>query len=71
MGSGRRGSRCYHNVSRLEAMILLERESKRGNLLLRPGTNGNFSVTTRQDMDGYARTLSRLAEVGPSPSEPE
>ncbi|XP_003974136.2 signal-transducing adaptor protein 1-like [Takifugu rubripes] len=44
---------CYHNVSRLEAMILLERESKRGNLLLRPGTNGNtFAVTTRQDMDG-------------------
>lgn len=45
--------RCYHNVSRLEAMLLLERESKKGNMLLRPGSNGNsFAVTTRQDMDG-------------------
>lgn len=45
--------RCYHNISRLEAMLLLERESKKGNLLLRPGSNGNsFAVTTRQELDG-------------------
>lgn len=45
--------RCYHNVTRLEAMLLLERESKKGNMLLRPGSSGNsFAVTTRQDMDG-------------------
>lgn len=45
--------RCYYNVSRLEAMLLLERESEKGNLLLRPGRNGgSFAVTTRQDLDG-------------------
>uniref|UniRef100_H3D6M4 PH domain-containing protein n=1 Tax=Tetraodon nigroviridis TaxID=99883 RepID=H3D6M4_TETNG len=44
---------CYYNVSRLEAMLLLERESEKGNLLLRPGRNGSsFAVTTRQDLDG-------------------
>lgn len=44
---------CYHNVSRLEAMLLLERESQKGNLLLRPGSSGeSFAVTTRQDLDG-------------------
>ncbi|XP_071343522.1 signal-transducing adaptor protein 1-like [Trachinotus anak] len=43
---------CYHAVSRLEAELLLEKEAKRGNLLLRPGSNGNFAVTTRQDHDG-------------------
>lgn len=44
---------CYHSVSRLEAELLLEREAKRGNLLLRPGSNGNsFAVTTRQDLEG-------------------
>ncbi|XP_051232439.1 signal-transducing adaptor protein 1 isoform X1 [Dicentrarchus labrax] len=44
---------CYHNVSRLEAELLLEREAKKGNLLLRPGSGGNsFAVTTRQDLDG-------------------
>ncbi|XP_028258665.1 signal-transducing adaptor protein 2-like [Parambassis ranga] len=44
---------CYYSVSRLEAELLLEREAKRGNLLLRPGSAGNsFAVTTRQDLDG-------------------
>ncbi|KAK5930955.1 hypothetical protein CgunFtcFv8_027149 [Champsocephalus gunnari] len=44
---------CYHGVSRLEAELLLERESKRGNLLLRPGRIVNsFAVTTRQDFEG-------------------
>ncbi|KAK5870018.1 hypothetical protein PBY51_024684 [Eleginops maclovinus] len=44
---------CYHAVSRLEAELLLERQSKRGNLLLRPGRNVNsFAVTTRQDFEG-------------------
>ncbi|XP_070765450.1 signal-transducing adaptor protein 1-like isoform X2 [Enoplosus armatus] len=44
---------CFHRVSRVEAELLLEREAKRGNLLLRPGREGNsFAVTTRQDLDG-------------------
>ncbi|XP_068176471.1 signal-transducing adaptor protein 1-like [Antennarius striatus] len=44
---------CYHNVSRLEAELLLEREAKRGNMLLRPGKGGNyFSITTREDLNG-------------------
>ncbi|XP_022069532.2 signal-transducing adaptor protein 1-like isoform X1 [Acanthochromis polyacanthus] len=44
---------CYHAVSRLEAELLLDREAKRGNLLLRPGSSGNsFAVSTRQDHDG-------------------
>ncbi|XP_003439745.2 signal-transducing adaptor protein 2 [Oreochromis niloticus] len=43
---------CYHNVSRLEAELLLEREAKRGNLLLRPGSDGSsFAVSTRQDLE--------------------
>ncbi|KAG7233961.1 hypothetical protein INR49_028675, partial [Caranx melampygus] len=42
---------CYHKVSRLEAELLLEKEAKRGNLILRP-SNGNFAITTRQDLDG-------------------
>uniref|UniRef100_A0A8D3B8S9 PH domain-containing protein n=1 Tax=Scophthalmus maximus TaxID=52904 RepID=A0A8D3B8S9_SCOMX len=53
---------CYHSVSRLEAELLLEKECKRGNMLLRPGSKGtSFSVTTRQDHDGYthARTHHR------------
>ncbi|XP_042272192.1 signal-transducing adaptor protein 1-like [Thunnus albacares] len=44
---------CFHSVSRLEAELLLEREAKRGNLLLRPGSSGSsFAVTTRQDLNG-------------------
>ncbi|XP_047443195.1 signal-transducing adaptor protein 1-like [Mugil cephalus] len=44
---------CYHNVSRLEATLLLEKEANRGNMLLRPGSNGNsFAITTRQDLNG-------------------
>uniref|UniRef100_A0A665TLW9 Signal-transducing adaptor protein 2-like n=1 Tax=Echeneis naucrates TaxID=173247 RepID=A0A665TLW9_ECHNA len=43
---------CYHTVSRIEAEMLLEREVKRGNLLLRPGSNGNFALTTMQNHDG-------------------
>ncbi|XP_016896289.1 signal-transducing adaptor protein 2-like isoform X2 [Cynoglossus semilaevis] len=41
---------CYHSVSRLEAELLLEKESKRGNLLLRPGSHGNpYAISTRQE----------------------
>uniref|UniRef100_A0A3Q3VZG9 Uncharacterized protein n=1 Tax=Mola mola TaxID=94237 RepID=A0A3Q3VZG9_MOLML len=44
---------CYHNISRLEAELLLEREAKRGNLLLRPRSDSNsFAVTTKQDLNG-------------------
>lgn len=43
---------CYHKVNRLEAELLLERESLRGNLLLRPSGNGSFAVTTRQELEG-------------------
>ncbi|XP_034440009.1 signal-transducing adaptor protein 2-like [Hippoglossus hippoglossus] len=44
---------CYHRVSRLEAELLLEKECKRGNLLIRPGSDGNsFAITTRQDHVG-------------------
>ncbi|KAK2835755.1 hypothetical protein Q5P01_016239 [Channa striata] len=44
---------CYHNVPRLEAELLLEREARRGNLLLRPGRNvQSFAVSTRQDLNG-------------------
>ncbi|XP_069378407.1 signal-transducing adaptor protein 2-like [Paralichthys olivaceus] len=44
---------CYHSVSRLEAELLLEKECKRGNLLMRPGSDGNsFAITTRQDHNG-------------------
>ncbi|KAA8590038.1 hypothetical protein FQN60_013403 [Etheostoma spectabile] len=44
---------CYHRVSRLEAELLLVKEAKRGNLLLRPGSNGtSFAVSTRQDLEG-------------------
>ncbi|XP_062252181.1 signal-transducing adaptor protein 1-like [Platichthys flesus] len=44
---------CYHRVSRLEAELLLEKECKRGNLLMRPGSDGNsFAITTRQDHVG-------------------
>ncbi|XP_039666033.1 signal-transducing adaptor protein 1-like isoform X2 [Perca fluviatilis] len=44
---------CYHRVSRLEAELLLEKEAEKGNLLLRPGSNGTtFAVSTRQDLEG-------------------
>ncbi|CAG04847.1 unnamed protein product [Tetraodon nigroviridis] len=61
---------CYYNVSRLEAMLLLERESEKGNLLLRPGRNGSsFAVTTRQDLDGcpvpHCTTSSRSWWIKP------
>lgn len=42
---------CYHRVNRLEAELLLERESLRGNMLLRPSGNGSFAVTTRQELE--------------------
>ncbi|KAG1973549.1 signal-transducing adaptor protein 2b [Pimephales promelas] len=43
---------CYHNVTRVEAEILLERNSAQGNLLLRPGQDGmSFALTTRQDIN--------------------
>uniref|UniRef100_A0A8C6TIR6 SH2 domain-containing protein n=1 Tax=Neogobius melanostomus TaxID=47308 RepID=A0A8C6TIR6_9GOBI len=43
---------CYHEVNRLEAELLLERECLRGNLLLRPSGSGSFAVTTRQELGG-------------------
>ncbi|XP_048197928.1 signal-transducing adaptor protein 2 isoform X2 [Perognathus longimembris pacificus] len=46
---------CFLKVSRLEAQLLLERYPECGNLLLRPsgdGTEGGFSVTTRQMLNG-------------------
>lgn len=43
---------CYHKVNRLEAELLLERETLRGNLLLRPSGNGSFAITTRQELEG-------------------
>ncbi|XP_073674827.1 signal-transducing adaptor protein 2b isoform X2 [Garra rufa] len=44
---------CYHNVTRVEAEYLLERNADRGNLLLRPGRDGtSFALTTRQDVNG-------------------
>ncbi|XP_076009552.1 signal-transducing adaptor protein 1-like isoform X2 [Genypterus blacodes] len=44
---------CFFNVSRQEAELLLERETQRGNLLLRHSKDGvNFAVSTRQDLDG-------------------
>ncbi|CAK6955199.1 signal-transducing adaptor protein 2-like [Scomber scombrus] len=44
---------CFYSMSRLEAELLLEREAKRGNLLLRPGSTGySFAITTRQEFDG-------------------
>ncbi|XP_032382712.1 signal-transducing adaptor protein 2 isoform X2 [Etheostoma spectabile] len=50
---------CYHRVSRLEAELLLVKEAKRGNLLLRPGSNGtSFAVSTRQDLEGYTHPNS-------------
>ncbi|XP_029004051.1 signal-transducing adaptor protein 1-like isoform X2 [Betta splendens] len=53
---------CYYKVSRLEAELLLERESPCGNLLLRPGRDGkSFAVTTRQDHDGPVIKHYRVA----------
>lgn len=46
--------RCFLQVSRLEAQLLLERYPECGNLLLRPGGDGkdSVSVTTRQILNG-------------------
>ncbi|XP_057698009.1 signal-transducing adaptor protein 2-like isoform X2 [Corythoichthys intestinalis] len=42
---------CFHPVSRMEAELLLEREANRGNLLLRPSSDGNgFALSTREEM---------------------
>ncbi|XP_016421604.1 signal-transducing adaptor protein 1-like isoform X1 [Sinocyclocheilus rhinocerous] len=44
---------CYRNVTRVEAEYLLDRNTDRGNLLLRPGHDGtSFALTTRQDING-------------------
>lgn len=52
-----RSLRCFLQVSRLEAQLLLERYPECGNLLLRPGGDGKdgVSVTTRQILNGCAR----------------
>lgn len=51
-----RSFRCFLQVSRLEAQLLLERYPECGNLLLRPGGDGkdSVSVTTRQILNGCA-----------------
>ncbi|XP_060934883.1 signal-transducing adaptor protein 1-like [Limanda limanda] len=52
---------CYHRVSRLEAELLLEKECKSGNLLMRPGSDGNsYAITTRQDHAGAIFSHYRL-----------
>ncbi|XP_043103525.1 signal-transducing adaptor protein 2b [Puntigrus tetrazona] len=44
---------CYHNVTRVEAEYLLQRNRKHGSLLLRPGHDGtSFALTTYQDING-------------------
>ncbi|XP_062888728.1 signal-transducing adaptor protein 1-like isoform X2 [Mobula hypostoma] len=41
---------CFYNVSRVEAVALLEKNIEFGNLLMRPNTdNKNLAVTTRQE----------------------
>ncbi|XP_072099977.1 signal-transducing adaptor protein 1-like isoform X1 [Mobula birostris] len=41
---------CFYNVSRVEAVALLEKNVEFGNLLMRPSTdNKNLAVTTRQE----------------------
>ncbi|KAJ0032290.1 hypothetical protein NQD34_002371 [Periophthalmus magnuspinnatus] len=58
---------CYHKVNRLEAELLLERESSKGNLLLRPCGKGAFAVTTRQVLENPEfkhYRLSRRLEGG-------
>lgn len=45
-------ARCFLQVSRLEAQLLLERHPECGNLLLRPGGAGGVSVSTRQTLGG-------------------
>ncbi|KAK7889225.1 hypothetical protein WMY93_024785 [Mugilogobius chulae] len=42
---------CYYKVNRLEAELLLEKESSRGNLLLRPSGQRAFAITTRQVLE--------------------
>ncbi|XP_048832013.1 signal-transducing adaptor protein 1-like isoform X3 [Brienomyrus brachyistius] len=43
---------CFHEVSRKEAMGLLEKYADCGNMLLRPSKDGFMAVTTRQDLNG-------------------
>ncbi|XP_061457177.1 signal-transducing adaptor protein 2 isoform X2 [Rhineura floridana] len=44
---------CFFRVSRTEAEVLLEKNENCGNMLLRPGGDGNrVSVTTRQKVNG-------------------
>uniref|UniRef100_A0A3B3T676 Signal transducing adaptor family member 2b n=1 Tax=Paramormyrops kingsleyae TaxID=1676925 RepID=A0A3B3T676_9TELE len=43
---------CFHEVSRREAMSLLEKYPDCGNMLLRPSKDGSMAVTTRQDLNG-------------------
>ncbi|XP_066551910.1 signal-transducing adaptor protein 2a isoform X2 [Amia ocellicauda] len=47
--------KCFVQVSRTEAEVLLERNSHCGNLLLRPGRDGtSLAVTTRQELHSGA-----------------
>ncbi|CAN9500589.1 unnamed protein product [Ophioblennius macclurei] len=57
---------CFHRVTRFEAELLLERHAKTGNALLRPGSDGSFAVTTRQDYEG---SLFRHYRVTRKPTE--
>ncbi|XP_061744885.1 signal-transducing adaptor protein 2-like isoform X2 [Nerophis ophidion] len=44
---------CFHPVSRLEAELLLEQEASKGNLLLRPNSDGRaFAISTREELNG-------------------
>lgn len=44
---------CYQSVSRGEAEVLLEKHPDKGNMLLRPGRDGNsFAVSTREVLNG-------------------
>ncbi|XP_028856713.1 signal-transducing adaptor protein 2b isoform X2 [Denticeps clupeoides] len=46
---------CFRRVSRSEAEVLLDRYPEHGNMLLRPGRDGeSFAVTTRQDLSTHA-----------------
>uniref|UniRef100_A0A8C9X490 Signal transducing adaptor family member 2b n=1 Tax=Sander lucioperca TaxID=283035 RepID=A0A8C9X490_SANLU len=55
---------CYHRVSRLEAELLLEKEAKRGNLLLRPGSNGtSFAVIAKEKLFSVQVPCATLHDV--------
>ncbi|XP_060736936.1 signal-transducing adaptor protein 2b isoform X2 [Tachysurus vachellii] len=55
---------CFQRTLREDAEILLEKHKDKGNLLLRPGRDGNsFAVTTRQEFDGPVFRHYRVTRV--------